>query len=183
RGDLCDGVTASTTRCWFTSQSPVFLNAGTATGAVDALRHGKEELRAVPMRGLGYGIARYLGNDAGIAAALERQPPAPVGFNYLGQVDRVLADDTGWKPVLDFQSPEHSPRARRGHLFEIDGMVFDGRLRLTWRYHCAACAHGAIEQLTQAYRSRLLSIVAASGDGPRGLSPSDFPAARISQEA
>ena len=32
----------------------------------------------------GYGIARYLGRDAGITAALERQPPAPVRFNYLG---------------------------------------------------------------------------------------------------
>ncbi|MEK2606901.1 amino acid adenylation domain-containing protein [Burkholderia arboris] len=183
REDLFDGVDTSRTIGWFTTHYPVYLNAGDATVAVDALRHVKEQLRAVPMRGLGYGVARYLGNDAGIAAALERQPPAPVRFNYLGQIDRVLADDTGWKPVLDFQSPEHSPRARRGHLFEIDGMVFDGRLRLTWRYNREACAPGVIEQLTQCYRSRLLSIVEASGDGPRGLSPSDFPAARISQEA
>ena len=136
--------------------------------AVDALRRDAR----------GYGIARYLGRDAGITAALERQPPAPVRFNYLGQVDRVLADDTGWKPVLDFQ--KHSPRARRGHLFEIDGMVFDGRLRLTrlqprglrTRRHRAA----------DAVLRRLLSIVAASGDGPRALA-SDFPAARISQAA
>ena len=183
REDLFDGVDTSRTIGWFTTHYPVFLSAGDATVAVDALRHVKEQLRAVPMRGLGYGIARYLGRDAGITAALERQPPAPVRFNYLGQVDRVLADDTGWKPVLDFQSPEHSPRARRGHLFEIDGMVFDGRLRLTWHYNREACAPGVIEQLTQCYRSRLLSIVAASGDGPRALSPSDFPAARISQAA
>ena len=81
----------------------MFLSAGDATVAVDALRHVKEQLRAVPMRA-GYGIARYLGRDAGITAALERQPPAPVRFNYLGQADRVLADDTGWKPVLDFQA-------------------------------------------------------------------------------
>ncbi|MBE0630937.1 MAG: hypothetical protein IH603_15305, partial [Burkholderia vietnamiensis] len=101
----------------------------------------------------------------------------------LGQVDRVLGDDTGWKPVLDFQSPEHSPRARRGHLFEIDGMVFDGRLRLTWHYNGASCAPDVVERLTQCYRSRLLSIVAAARDGQHGLSPSDFPAARISQDA
>ncbi|MCW0014631.1 condensation domain-containing protein, partial [Burkholderia pseudomallei] len=75
REDLFDGVDTSRTIGWFTSHYPVFLNAGDATGAVDALRHVKEQLRAVPMRGLGYGIARYLGHDAGIAAALERQPP------------------------------------------------------------------------------------------------------------
>ncbi|KWC52008.1 non-ribosomal peptide synthetase [Burkholderia ubonensis] len=183
REDIFDGVDTSRTIGWFTSHYPVFLNAGDAAVAADALRNVKEQLRAVPMRGLGYGIARYLGKDARIAAALERQPPAPVRFNYLGQIDRVLADDTGWKPVLDFQSPEHSPRARRGHLFEIDGVVFDGRLRLTWHYNREACAPGVIERLTQCYRSRLLSIVAASGDGQPGLSPSDFPAARISQEA
>ncbi|WP_175666246.1 non-ribosomal peptide synthetase [Burkholderia ambifaria] len=183
REDLFDGVDTSRTIGWFTAHYPVFLNAGDATVAAEALRNVKEQLRAVPMRGLGYGIARYLGKDAGIAAALERQPPAPVRFNYLGQIDRVLTDDTGWKPVLDFQSPEHSPRARRGHLFEINGMVCDGRLRLTWHYNREACAPDAIAQLTQCYRSRLLSIVAASGGDPRGLSPTDFPAARISQEA
>jgi hypothetical protein len=56
-------------------------------------------------------------------------------------------------------------------------------LRLTWHYNREACAPDAIAQLTQCYRSRLLSIVAASGGDPRGLSPTDFPAARISQEA
>lgn len=183
REALFDGVDTSRTIGWFTAHYPVYLDAGDATGAVEALRAVKEQLRAVPLRGLPYGIARYLGRDPRVAAALERQPPAPVRFNYLGQVDRVLGDDTGWKPVLDFQSPEHSPRARRGHLFEIDGMVFDGRLRLTWHYNGASCAPDVVERLTQCYRSRLLSIVAAARDGQHGLSPSDFPAARISQDA
>ena len=163
----------------------MLLNAGDASVAAEALRNVKEQLRAVPLRGLSYGVARYLGKDARIAAELAQQPPAPVRFNYLGQIDRLLADDTGWKPVLDFHSPEHSPRAQRAHLFEIDGIVFEGRLRLTWHYSRAACEPGVIEHLTQCYRSRLLSIVAASSDGDAqpGLSPTDFPAARISQQA
>ncbi len=183
REDLFNGVDTSRTIGWFTAHYPVFLNAGNAIGAAAALRNVKEQLRAVPMRGLGYGIARYLGYDPGITAQLEQQPPAPVRFNYLGQIDRQLTDHTGWQPLLDFQSPEHSPRARRSHLFEIDAMVFEDRLRLRWHYNRAACAPEVIEPLTQCYRRRLLSIIAASGDGQPGLSPSDFPAARISQAA
>ncbi|MFM0286807.1 amino acid adenylation domain-containing protein [Paraburkholderia megapolitana] len=185
REDIFEGVDTSRTIGWFTSHYPVLLNAGDASVAAEALRNVKEQLRAVPLRGLSYGVARYLGKDLSIAAELAQQPPAPVRFNYLGQIDRLLADDTGWKPVLDFHSPEHSPRAQRGHLFEIDGIVFEGRLRLTWHYSRAACEPGVIEHLTQCYRSRLLSIVAASSDGDAqpGLSPTDFPAARISQQA
>ncbi|WP_260851796.1 condensation domain-containing protein [Burkholderia contaminans] len=51
REDVFDGVDTSRTIGWFTTHYPVCLNAGDATVAVDALRHVKEQLRAVPMRG------------------------------------------------------------------------------------------------------------------------------------
>ena len=128
REDLFDGVDTSRTIGWFTTHYPVFLSAGDATVAVDALRHVKEQLRAVPMRA-GYGIARYLGRDAGITAALERQPPAPVRFNYLGQ---AIACWPTTRLEAGARLPERAQPARTSRPSVRDRrMVFDGRLRLT----------------------------------------------------
>ena len=43
----------------------------------------KEQLRAVPGDGLGYGLLRYLNPDTG--PALAARPGAQIGFNYLGR--------------------------------------------------------------------------------------------------
>jgi hypothetical protein len=77
---------------WFTSVHPVRLDLGAlsldevavggdAAGA--AVKTVKEQLRAVPGDGLGYGLLRYLNPDTSpVLAAL----PAPqIGFNYLGR--------------------------------------------------------------------------------------------------
>ena len=50
-----------------------------------ALKSVKEQLRAVPHRGPGYGALRYL---TGAGTTLASQPP--VSFNYLGQLDQAL---------------------------------------------------------------------------------------------
>ena len=50
----------------------------------------KEQLRAVPNRGVGYGLLRYVRGDEAVAAALRALPQAEVCFNYLGQLDQAL---------------------------------------------------------------------------------------------
>jgi len=173
REDIFDDVDLSRTVGWFTALYPMLLDAGDAVTPAEVLRIVKEQLREVPMRGLGYGIVRPR-----IASE-----PAPVLFNYMGQIDRVLPEGTEWKPVLGFHGPEHSPRARRPHLFEVEGIVFEGHLRLTWTYNRAAYGREAIENLAQSYRENLLLLIETSGGGSHGLSPTDFPAARIDGNA
>src|SRR5690606_16555193 len=69
---------------WFTSLYPVRLEPG-ALGSSDAelaaaLRSVKEQLRAVPDRGLGYGALRYLGAPE-VQAALRDGAPPEITFN------------------------------------------------------------------------------------------------------
>jgi non-ribosomal peptide synthase protein (TIGR01720 family) len=101
----------------------------------------------------------------------------------MGQIDRVLHDASGWKPLVGFNGAEHSARARRSHLFEIEGLIFEGRLQLAWTYNRSAHERTAIEQLTGLYRSHLLRLIQMSGASFQSFSPSDFPAARIESEA
>ncbi|MFX5918551.1 condensation domain-containing protein, partial [Acinetobacter baumannii] len=69
---------------WFTTAYPVHLHPGEDAGA--AIRAVKEQLRAVPGNGLGYGVLRHLG-DGEAQATLRALPEARVTFNYLGQFD------------------------------------------------------------------------------------------------
>ena len=58
----------------------------------------KEQLLAIPRKGIGYGLLRYLRPDSNLAG---RDPG--IGFNYLGQVGGRTADvpDGLWRPVTD----------------------------------------------------------------------------------
>ncbi|MBV8932158.1 MAG: amino acid adenylation domain-containing protein, partial [Kutzneria sp.] len=64
---------------WFTVRYPVALDLATADNTASALKTVKEQVRALPDGGLGYGLLRHL-TDRTLAALDEPQ----VAFNYLG---------------------------------------------------------------------------------------------------
>ncbi|GAA0469940.1 hypothetical protein Ade02nite_32980 [Paractinoplanes deccanensis] len=79
---LVPGSDLTRTVGWFTTEFPVRLDPG-GSDAAAALKRVKEQLRAVPDSGAGYGLLRYLNADT--AARLDR--PAPeILFNYLGRL-------------------------------------------------------------------------------------------------
>ena len=179
REDILDDIDLSRTVGWFTAIYPVLLVADGAGTPVEVLQAVKERVRAVPMRGLSHGIARYLREDA----ASRGDETSPVLFNYLGQIDRVLPEGAGWKPILGSTGPEHSPRALRAHLFEIEAIVFAGRFRLTCTYNRDAYSPGAIDGLMQTYKRSLLTLIESPGSQAQGPTPSDLPAAGIEGDA
>jgi amino acid adenylation domain-containing protein/non-ribosomal peptide synthase protein (TIGR01720 family) len=177
RDAILANIDVSRTIGWLTVLYPVLLidDANGAPGAL--LRSVKQQLRAVPQNRLGYGFARYPREDPEIAA----MPDAPILFNYLGQIDRVLSV-SGWKLMLRNNGSERSLRARRTHLLEIEAMVIKSRLRVTWAYDLGILSAARIERGARLYRDNLLLLIAASASPEtEGLTPSDFPAARIDQ--
>ncbi|MFF8911733.1 condensation domain-containing protein, partial [Streptomyces olivaceoviridis] len=88
---LIPGADISRTVGWFTSAYPVALDtgpvdwpallAGGATGA-GLIKRVKEQLRAVPDHGVGFGLLRHLNPDT--ATPLAALPRPQIGFNYLG---------------------------------------------------------------------------------------------------
>ena len=85
-------VDVSRTVGWFTSIYPVVLESRAAEEVGAALKRVKEQLRAVPRRGLGYGLLRYLGSGE-VSARLREMRRAQVGFNYLGQLDQMVGEE------------------------------------------------------------------------------------------
>ena len=115
REDIGPETDLSRTVGWFTTMFPLRLDPGTldldeafAGGAAlgRAFKSIKEQLRAVPGNGLGYGLLRYL--NAQTASSLDGFAPPQLGFNYLGRFP--VSADADWTI-----SPRHrmAPRQRR----------------------------------------------------------------------
>ncbi|MBB5857514.1 non-ribosomal peptide synthase/polyketide synthase [Amycolatopsis umgeniensis] len=161
REDLFDDVDLSRTVGWFTSVFPVALDVPEDWGV--ALKSVKEDLRAVPRRGIGYGALRYL---AGTAPAID---PA-VSFNYLGRFTsgRLESDE--------------SERSARAHLLDVVGRVESGELELTWYYTDGVHHESTVDRLAEAMLAALREIIAhCAAPGAGGRTPSDFPLVTLDQ--
>lgn len=165
---------------WFTSVFPVVLELD-PRGAGDALKRVKETLRQVPHRGIGYGVLRYLSDDAETTSALEAQPNAEVLFNYLGQIDHGLTEV--FSPATEASGRSEGQHSMRTHLFDVNACVLGGQLRVEWSYGMDTHERSTVEALANAFIDSLESLIRHCGSSVGGYTPSDFPLIDLGQEA
>jgi hypothetical protein len=120
---------------WFTSVFPVRLEVGDLVGCAGselgrAIMRVKECLRALPDKGLGYGVLRYLDEASGLSDPGLFSPE--VVFNYLGRFDHDGVRSGGWQfEGTEFVASGDDPLRRRLHLLEINALIdSDGVLRV-----------------------------------------------------
>jgi non-ribosomal peptide synthase protein (TIGR01720 family) len=126
REDIFDDVDLSRTVGWFTTIYPVGITVPPDPDARALIRATKQQLRAVPGRGLGYGVLRYL------TGTVPGRDPQLI-FNYLGE----WAEDTGADLVrrrIFGIGRDDSPAEHRPFPLDVVGSVQDGRLRFLWTY-------------------------------------------------
>jgi amino acid adenylation domain-containing protein/non-ribosomal peptide synthase protein (TIGR01720 family) len=183
REEIIEGVDLSRTISWFTTIFPVVLDCGNAQTAVEALQLVKEQLRAIPNRGIGYGLLRFASGDAMIAEKLQSLPQAEVRFNYLGQVDRMLLDSSMFSMASHSSGPAQSRKAERAYLINIIGVVSSGELRLEWTFSESIHHKESVSQVADRFIEELRDLIAQSRTSEKiSYSPSDFPSAQLSQE-
>ncbi len=183
REELFPGVDLSRTVGWFTTLTPVALDLAGADDPGAAIRRVKEALRAIPRRGLGYGLLRRLGDPAIQERLAARREPEVV-FNYLGQLDLVLPEGSRFAPAAESSGTPRSPRMRRRHRIEINAGVVDGRLQAHWSHGRTVHARATIEALAARFLAALDELIDhCTTPGAGGWTPSDFPLARIGQQA
>jgi amino acid adenylation domain-containing protein/non-ribosomal peptide synthase protein (TIGR01720 family) len=182
REDLFEDVDLSRTVGWLTSQFPVLLDLAGAPAPGDALKTVKEQLRAVPGRGIGWGLLRYLrGGETG--EALRRLPPPEVVFNFLGQLDQTVAEGRLFRPAREAAGAERHRSQERPALFEIGGAVSGRRLYVRWIYSENRHLRPTVEALAQDFAAALRALISHCLSGAAGCTPSDFPLARLDQPA
>jgi non-ribosomal peptide synthase protein (TIGR01720 family) len=165
----------------FTCIYPISLRLGDSGDSGEDLKRVKEQLRTIPRKGIGYGLLRYpMSEETGISA-LTDLAPAQVLFNYMGQWGRTLAADSRFRFVGPIRA-YHGTRGQRSHPWEINAMVFDEQLHIDWTYNPELHDKALIERLAQQFicaLGELISYCIATDDS--SLTPSDFPAAELSQ--
>jgi nonribosomal peptide synthetase CepB len=209
-GDAGAEVDLSRTVGWFTCVYPVRLDPGTAAlaevavggpAAGRAVQQVKEQLRAVPGDGLGYGLLRYLNPDTRPVLAALATPQ--IGFNYLG---RFTTSTNGTNSQPSHDSRNNSPSAKEWHLaadqvmggetdadmpaahvLEAGAIVADQpdgprlTVRLSWPGELLA--DDEARQLGQDWVTALVGIAAhAAKPGAGGHTPSDFPLITLDED-
>ncbi|MDR2309343.1 MAG: amino acid adenylation domain-containing protein [Paucimonas sp.] len=176
-----EGIDLTRSVGWFTSAYPVCL--GVADDLAATLMQVKEQLRAVPDKGLGFGLLRHLG-DAPTRARMAALPEARITFNYLGQVDGGFGEDAqGWfRPGTLGAGSSQDDQAPLGNWLTINGRIEGGRLTLAWKFAEQQFAAADIAALADGYLQHLRALVEHCCDPANGaLTPSDFPLLALSQ--
>ena len=159
RSGLLQDLDVSRTTGWFTSLYPLYLEAPEATALEDLIVTIRDQRHALPNRGMGFGVLRYLSPDAGIRNALALLPDPEVVFLYLGQFDRNLSLPGGWSRADEPLGPQRSASSDRAHLFEITAMIQQGRLQVHWHYSSNLHRAATVEHLAQAFIGSLGALI------------------------
>jgi non-ribosomal peptide synthase protein (TIGR01720 family)/FkbM family methyltransferase len=168
---------------WFTAIFPVSLSLDSTANPGDRLKSIKEQLRHIPNRGIGYGLLRYLSKETATVKKLQTLPQADLRFNYLGQFDQILSSTSPFKLTNETCGPTRSLRGNRRHLLEIEGMVIEGQLQLTWNYSKNIHRQTTIKKLAQSFMDALEELIRhCQSPAAVGFTPSDFPEANLSQD-
>jgi non-ribosomal peptide synthase protein (TIGR01720 family) len=155
---------------WFTSLFPVLLDIDAATDPGQALKLVKEELRAVPHRGVGYGILRYLG---GADTAIPAVHPE-VSFNYLGQFDGA-GGELAFRFAEGDVGASQGPGNARAHLIDISAHVGNGRLQIQWAYSTEIYRPSTIKAVAESFVAHLRNLITHCEASEGGFTMSDFP--------
>ncbi|MDU9405875.1 non-ribosomal peptide synthetase [Pseudomonas sp. zfem004] len=170
---------------WFTNAYPLSLSPDMAEGEVAraaSIKRIKEQLRQVPHKGQGYGVLRYLADDAG-RERMAALPQARITFNYLGQFDQQFDQAALFQPLDEPAGLAHDLDAPLPNWLSVDGQVYGGALQLRWSFSAERYDEATIASLAEAYRQELLALVGhCLADGNGSFTPSDFPLAQLTQE-
>ena len=189
---LFEGVDLSRTVGWFTSLFPVRLDAGALDleealegGAVlgQAFKRIKEQLRALPDGGLGYGLLRHLNPETAPALA---GWPAHRSALTIWAVCRGPAADWQIAPEAGVLGGGIDPDMPLAHILEVNALTLeqsDGpELSATWSWPSALLSEEAVRDLAQGWFGALEALVGyAAQPGAGGHTPSDFPLVTLSQ--
>ncbi|WP_324190529.1 non-ribosomal peptide synthetase [Nocardia nova] len=189
------GADLSATVGWFTTRFPVRLDlrgvdaddafaGGPAAGT--AIVAAKEQLRAIPGNGIGYGMLRCLDAEAG--AELAGAPEPQIAFNYLGRIG-VHEQSGPWTPTTEFTSltATGDPAMALPAVLDVNAIAEPGpdglELDATWEFATDVLNSADVEELAGLWVRALRGLAGhARSENAGGFTPSDFPLVDLTQD-
>ncbi|WP_084496830.1 non-ribosomal peptide synthetase [Nocardia amamiensis] len=180
------GADVARTVGWFTTAYPMAIDltgidlgdafdGGPAAGA--AIKTTKQQLHAVPDKGIGFGMLRYL--NAETKNALVDAPTPQISFNYLGRAP--TGSETGpWLP--QGFAATRDDRAPMAAVVDINAVLTDTGLEVTWAYASRLLGAADVEELADLWAAALRALAdhARSAEAG-GHTPCDFDLVAVTQ--
>ncbi|MFI2211202.1 amino acid adenylation domain-containing protein [Streptomyces sp. NPDC020141] len=188
------GADLTRTVGWFTSQYPVRLDTGGldldealagGPAAGTAVKRIKEHLRALPDRGIGYGLLRHL-NDT-TAPALAAYPEPQIGFNYLGRFDTSApGNGQDWTLGAGGLTAASDPGMPAPVAVVVNALTEDGpdgpRLTAHWTFPTGVLTADETAALAGRWTAALTALAAhAERPDAGGRTPSDLSLVSLDQ--
>ncbi|MER7007730.1 amino acid adenylation domain-containing protein [Dactylosporangium sp. NPDC000555] len=175
--DLVGDLDLSRTFGWFTTLYPVAVDPGDGADLGAAVKAVKEQLRAVPGRGLSHGVLRHLAGRPGLAVSPQ------VLVHYLGRFGAGTGEPwtaTGGGPVV---AEDRDPKMPMPRLLELNAVAVDTAdgplLSATFSWPAGVLTAVDVAELAEHWTGLLTAIAADPGVG--GHTPSDFPLVALTQ--
>ncbi|MEV6252646.1 amino acid adenylation domain-containing protein [Nocardia sp. NPDC051911] len=180
------GADVARTVGWFTTVHPIAIDltgvdladaftGGPAAGA--AIKTTKQQLRAVPDKGVGFGMLRYLNADT--KNALVDAPTPQISFNYLGRVP-TDSEAGAWLPQRFAATRDE--RAPLAAVVDINAALTDSGLEVTWAYAARLLEAVDVEEFADLWAAALRALADHSGrPGAGGHTPCDFDLVAVTQ--
>ncbi|MGW2817874.1 amino acid adenylation domain-containing protein [Streptomyces sp. NPDC001415] len=193
------GADLSRTVGWFTSMFPARLDiegvdldeafaGGPAAGA--AVKAVKEQLLAIPDKGIGYGLLRYLNDETG--RQLAPYSTGQIAFNYLGRFSSTdMPEDLrglGWTQAPGTATVVATPDADMPALsvLDVNALVTEGeggaRLQARFGFPTGVLSADEVRELADLWCAALEALAAHTQQPDAGgLTPSDVPLVTVRQ--
>ncbi|MQY21387.1 D-alanine--poly(phosphoribitol) ligase subunit 1 [Nocardia sp. RB20] len=195
--DFVAGADLARTVGWFTSAFPVRLDLAGADFAAafeggsvagDVLKAVKEQVLAVPGRGLGFGLLSYFDPET----AGQLRDSGQITFNYLGRIAAGGAAaelaESGWAPtgdLGDFDADLDRDMPATGPI-DINAIVTDGpdgpELGASFAFPSGLLTRERVQELADLWVAALTALADhARRPGAGGRTPSDLPLVHVTQ--
>jgi non-ribosomal peptide synthase protein (TIGR01720 family) len=183
RYPVTSGLDVTRTVGWFTHLYPVRVDPGPRPALDRALKTVKEQLRAVPGSGLGYGLLRYLNPRTADLLAPLAEPQ--IALNYLGHGAKFPDGEWGPAPEADLLTGlDVDPRMRLPHAIALNVAVEDAQegssFTVTWAFQPDLVGHDEVRRLADQFFSALQALSGLGHSG--GHTPSDLDLVDLTQD-
>jgi len=159
--DAFEDVDLFETVGFFISYTPMVLTVG-GNGSSSRAALLTDQIQPIMRRGLDFDLLRYMTSDATVRQTFSALPRAQILFNHLGKRDELDTVPAASEFSLATESigNTHAPAGIRYYPIAISSQVWRDQLRINFVYSENLHTRATVESLADAFRARLLRLVA-----------------------
>ncbi|MFK8104812.1 MAG: amino acid adenylation domain-containing protein [Saprospiraceae bacterium] len=155
---ISSAIDLSNTVGWFTNLYPVSLAITPTMSKGDLIKSTKEQLRAIPAKGLGYNLLRYLHPKTEMRDSLA-SAKWDIVFNYLGQEDNSVEEENWLMGAPESPGVFVAEDYPLSHKFEINGSIVGGQLSFNWMYSTQYYERATVEGIAESFIENLMALI------------------------